>query len=120
MLHEFEKVGQIPGCYRRLFTDEYFDLFIWYNKKGGKIIGFQLCYDKDHNFRALTWEPDRGCIHTRIDEGESLAGRPKKTPILVQDGIFDKEKIAENFRRSSTLIESDIADLVFAKILEYK
>ncbi len=36
----------------------------------------------------------------------------KSTPILVADGVFDREGVAARFRESSRGIEADIADLV--------
>lgn len=45
MLVELKDVRQIPNDgFRRWFTDEDFDLIVWY--EDDKITGFQLCYDK--------------------------------------------------------------------------
>ena len=120
MLREFIKVRQDPLFYRRLFTDDYFDLFLWYNSRGGKIIGFQLCYDKDGSYRALTWEPERGFNHTKVDEGDSRPGKRKGSPILVADGIFNKDRIAYRFRVASRHMDRSLADMVYRKLKEYK
>ena len=47
--------GDFDRCW---ITDDYFDLFVWYHADC-TIHGFQLCYGKPTNERALTW--------TRID-----------------------------------------------------
>ena len=91
MLSEINDVKQIENeGYRRWFSDNYFDLIIWYGDE--KIIGFQLCYDKQGSERSLTWIKNRGFSHNKIDDGEK-PGHTKMTPILVADGVFDKEKI---------------------------
>ncbi len=119
MLKEYKDVRQEKNSYRRYFTDAYFDLFIWYDKKEGHLIGFQLCYDKGRYSRALTWEVDKGFSHDRIDEGEDGKGVIKRTPILVPDGIFNTQRIALLFKKSSKLLENSISDLIYNKLLEY-
>lgn len=54
---------------RRYISDDYFDLFVWY-EADGQVHGFQLCYDKQRRQRALTWKRDQGFWHARIDGGE--------------------------------------------------
>ena len=57
MLTEFKAVRQIPkDGFRRWFTDQDFDLFVWYEDESKtNIVGFQLCYNKRGNQKALTW-----------------------------------------------------------------
>jgi hypothetical protein len=119
MLEEFIRVRQDRGTYRRYFTDEYFDLFVWYNKKGGRIIGFQLCYDKTGDYRAVTWEKKHGFHHNRIDSGEPCSTGIKQSPILIADGMFDNKKIADLFKRVSGQMEKKLADYIYGKLLEY-
>jgi hypothetical protein len=117
MLSEIKDVKQIENeGYRCWFADNYFDLIIWYEDKA--ITGFQLCYDKQGSERSLTWIKDRGFSHNKIDAGEH-PGHTKMTPILVADGIFDKEKIAERFKKESKKIDADIAEFVYARLLAY-
>lgn len=129
MLYEIDpkKVQQYEDeGYRRWFTDEYFDLIVWYDTEDctkRKIIGFQLSYDRYHSIRALTWRrgnsntPDR-YLHNRVDEGDR-PGKYKQTPILVANGVFAKKEIAEKFKHNSKNIDREIADLVYRKILDY-
>jgi hypothetical protein len=90
---------------------------VWYDNKK-RITGFQLCYDKEHKERALTWRLKRGYSHTRIDDGER-PGQTKMTPVLVADGIFEKQEIAEKFKRESKKIESGLSSFIYTKVLEY-
>ena len=119
MLIEIENPRQIENeGPRRWFTDKYFDLIVWYEKKGKAITGFQLCYDKGRMERALTWRPNLGFSHERIDDGD-WPGRMKMTPILVPDGAFDHTSIAERFRRSSRKIDPEIGEFVYQKVMHY-
>lgn len=117
MLVEKQNVRQIPNeGFRRWFTDNYFDLIVWY--EGEEIVGFQLCYDKGNDEHALTWRPSSGFSHNRIDDGE-IPYAAKMTPILVADGVFDKDEIAERFRNAARKIEYEIVDLVYRKLKEF-
>lgn len=117
MLVENKNVRQIQGeGFRRWFTDEDLDLIIWY--KNDEIIGFQLCYDKTNEERALTWYKGKGYIHNKIDDGESPYTN-KMTPILIPDGIFNKSEIAELFREKAIKIEYGLADFIYNKLSEY-
>ena len=100
---------------RRWFADESMDLIVWYGKRN-KIAGFQLCYDKPHAEHALTWWQDVGYAHNRIDDGDGRPGSHKGTPILVADGQFNLEEIAEKFRAASVSIDEKIAVFVYKKL----
>jgi hypothetical protein len=103
---------------RRWFSDEFFDLIVWYDYSHN-IDGFQLCYDKDSNERALTWMINGNYRHDRIENGETPYSS-KKTPIILRDGVFNKQKIAALFKKEAKSIDKEIADLVYHKILEYE
>ncbi len=120
MLKEMKHVRQIHGDgFRRWFTDEYFDLFVWFEDKHyKKMTGFQLCYDKVKNEHAITWTENKGFVHETVDDGESNAS-VNRTPILVSDGIFDYQTTAERFKKNSGDIDKDISDFVYKKILDY-
>lgn len=93
MLREIKDVRQLKDePHRRWFTDEHFDLILW--GKETDIVGFQLCYDKAHSERAVTWKVESGFHHDGVDGGEGRAGRYKGTPILVADGSFDAGNVA--------------------------
>ena len=119
MLNEIANLRQISEeGHRRWFTDSYFDLIVWYERDGTTLAGFQLCYDKEGEERALTWRRGKGFDHKRIDDGE-VTGRMKMTPVLVPDGTFDYLVIAERFRRESEKIDPGIRKLVYEKLRNY-
>ena len=118
MLSEVENVRQVRDeGYRRWFTDSFFDLIVWY-EQDGSINGFQLCYDKFQKERALTWLKNKGFSHEKIDDGE-IPGHSKMTPILVPDGEFSKESIAEKFKAEAKEIDPQIKEFIYTKISRY-
>jgi hypothetical protein len=118
MLSEIRDTRQIKGeGFRRWFTDEYFDLIVWYDD-ARSLTGFQLCYDKQGRERALTWTRAHGFQHNRIDSGE-VPGHAKMTPVIVADGEFNASPIAERFKGDSSSIDPDIATLVYETMLRY-
>jgi hypothetical protein len=119
MLKEIIDIRQISGePRRRWFTDNYFDLYVWFGEDKD-IQGFQLCYDKDMNQRALTWNKPSIYTHHKVDDGEVNPLQPKRTPILVADGMFDNISVAERFRRESMSMEGDVSKFVYEKLVGY-
>lgn len=118
MLKEFENLRQQPEGFRQLFYDGYFDLYVWYDKKGGTLSGFQLVYDKSENPHSLTWLEKEGYLHNKIDEGERY-GAMKMTPILVADGAFDRETVSRAFKRVSVQLDEKVKTLVLEKLEEF-
>lgn len=118
MLKEFHNVRQHKEGYRRLFSDDFFDLFIWYVRQNDEPIGFQLCYNKKYNEHSLTWQRGTGFYHNRIDsgEGDPLANR---SPVLVADGVFDSKAIAERFLENSRDIDDGIVQFVYSRLLKF-
>lgn len=119
MLKENKNVSQVPDeGPRRWFFDEFFDLIVWYDQAGKKVEGFQLCYDKKGNERALTWRKSGSIDHTKVDVGEDPF-RAKMTPILVADGAFETSRIFEKFQAAADLLEENLRDLVADVIKTY-
>jgi hypothetical protein len=111
MLSEIRNARQVEGeGFRRWFTDDYFDLIVWYGDDRA-LIGFQLCYDKQVRERALTWTREHGFQHNRIDSGE-VPGHSKMTPIIIADGTFNTGPVVERFRQASGDIDPQIASFV--------
>jgi len=102
---------------RQWTSDDYFDLIVWYNPDG-VIYGFQLCYDKLGDERAVTWIAEKGFRHTKIDGGEDDVTTLKKTPILGGSIPFQAEPVTEEFKRRSSNLRQDIRELVLTKLLE--
>jgi hypothetical protein len=118
MFYEIMNVRQIEGePKRRWFVDGDLELIIWLGE-GDRIVGFQLCYEKEKVPKALTWQEDKGFLHSGIDDGD-LRGYPKPTPILIRDGVFDKKNVEKKFAASSVSLPKEIADFVKAKLAEF-
>ena len=119
MLQEVKNVRQIPGepC-RRWFSQPGLELIVWINKDKS-INGFQLCYQKDGDDKAITWFSDKGFSHKRIDDGEGRPARHKMTPILVPDGVFDMSSVLSLFESSAKNLDYDIAGFVSKTLSTY-
>ena len=117
MLEEAPK-RTVAGDYdRKWISDDYFDLIVWYTPHDS-IHGFQLCYDKPHWERALTWLSDRGFSHMEVDSGEDDP-RANRTPVLVPDGSFPAETVLAEFARRSSALPVDLQKLVTEKISDF-
>ena len=115
MMTEFPNVSQIHGeGQRRWFTDDYFDLIVWYEE--GMITGFQLCYDRNQHPRSYTWTNSKGARHNGIDDGDNRLLSYKATPILVADGSFDVAEISRRFKTVSGSLPSDIQEIVIRRL----
>lgn len=113
MLYRIKDTRESDSGYGyRCYGDEYFDLFLWYDN--GRIIQFQLVYNKFKRAHALTWHEERGYLHARVDEGNRP--RKKMSPILVMDGEFPKEFLVNKFREESMEIEAGISSFVMDKL----
>ncbi len=118
MIYEIKNARKYESGRRvQWFSDDFFDLSIWLDKDEN-IDSFQLTYDKYSDEHAITWRRDRGFLHEKIDDGE-VPGRHKKSPILVPDGIFPKEPIADRFEKESRDIDPEISKFIHKKILDY-
>lgn len=118
MLSEIQSVRQYPCEFRRLFQDEYFDLYIWYQSpEQDEIIGFQLCYDKDYEEKALTWRKSTGFIHSFVDTGEN-SPKANRTPVLNHGGSFQSDRVIPLFQKHSLEIDAKIRNNVLEKLHE--
>lgn len=120
MFTEVPDTRQIAGeSRRRWWIDSDLELIAWFDKDN-RIIAFQLCYEINGVEKALTWREKHGFFHSGIDDGEGRPGRHKSTPILILNGIFDKETVGKRLARSAQGLPGDIASFVQQKITEYK
>ena len=125
MLSEVPNVRQVTGeGLRRWFSDEHFDLIVWYGTQTvptsgpAAPTGFQLCYDKAANERAITWTVEHGFQHNRVDAGE-VPGHSKMTPLIVADGMFDPGPVTRRFREASSGIDPRIAAFVLERLSSF-
>ncbi|MEY4807775.1 MAG: hypothetical protein RLZZ206_2164 [Cyanobacteriota bacterium] len=119
MLKESKNTSQIPNEYFwRWFCDDNIDLIVWYDPDDS-IIGFQLCYNKFVDEHALTWFRGKGFSHNKVDDGEGPDVRFKMSPILIPDGVFDKNTLLTLFENESKDIDQEIVELVTEMIKKY-
>ncbi len=109
------KEGDLP---RRWISDDFFDLIIWY-QPDEIVHGFQLCYDKGREERALTWVAGRGFNHSRIDPGDDLP-TDNRTPVLIHGGAFPAGFVTEEFRKRSVDLPPAIRHLVLSRLREFR
>jgi hypothetical protein len=118
MLAEFENLRQVPGeDERRLFTDEYFALYVWY--RDGGLSGFQLCYDKPRRERAFMWTVDHGYAHYAVDSGEETGVAQKRTPVFSSVSAPVQGDLAERFEAAAGSLEAGLRSFVLEKLGEY-
>jgi hypothetical protein len=115
MLSEVIPARQAPGeKFRRWFSDDYFDLIVWY-EGDGSVYGFQLCYDKNRQERAVTWTRDAGPVHQRLDDGEERRAGFKLSPVLLPDGECDRG-IVPAFRVRSVSLDPVLAAFIIEQL----
>lgn len=119
MLREISKVRQVDGePTKRRYMDDYFDLVIWQMEDQG-VVGFQLCYDRQHGEHAFAWQQGSGFSHHEVDNGESLPGKYKATPVLAEDGTFNMEEVATKFLSHGETLDPKTRDFIYQKLLQY-
>lgn len=83
-MREIEGVSADAEARRRWFHDDYFDLFVWQDRRG-EITLFELCYGAASSERALVWHRGRGFFHDGAgsSEGEVIGtGSAGTDPVL--------------------------------------
>lgn len=118
-LTELRNARQVAGePERRWFTSEAMDLIVWLDASR-QAHGFQLCYGKPLQERALSWLPDRGFVHLGVDDGSRQAQGHKSTPLLVADGHADPRQLLEFFEQAATGLPEDIMQLVSTALRQH-
>ena len=115
MLKELKNARQNLDETRRIFIDDFFDLYVWF-EPDDSISGFQICYGKSNDRKALTWKQGKGYSHNSIELGESKIGKFKSIPILISDGHFNKDDILCRFVKESTNVDRKIRDFVLERL----
>jgi len=98
---------------RRWFWSARCDLIVWLCDQGA-VLGFQFCYDKEDDERALTWMSTRGFSHMRVDTGPMK----REAPLLVADGPVDAPRMLDLFLRDCALVPGEYVELVRRKLEE--
>lgn len=118
MLKEFKKLRQVEDISRKLYTDNYFDLYLWYKKNSDEFIGFQLVFCVNDTQMALTAEVGKVPNIRKVNSGDDLFYDP--TDLLDGVGFFPKEDLYSEFQYRSSSIDRDIRESVLSVIKTYK
>lgn len=118
MLEEVMAAKPFDGRLRqRWFTDEDFDLTIWFDG-GNQVHGFQLCYEKRAApfESALTWRADTGFDLSQVHDGGQVAS---VTPLLRAGGRPLTRDLLMRFRQQAKKIEPELKSLVISQLRHY-
>jgi len=99
---------------RRWFNGEEMDLIVWH--KAEEIIGFQLCYDKSTNEKAISWKQGFGLKHEDVNNDDVRDGPYKGSPVLTQNDAYDVGKIRHNFENYAENIPEDIKAFIIDRL----
>lgn len=117
MLEEIHDVRRGPGePARRWFADESHDLWIWLDERGAPR-AFQFCYGKGGTERALTWRPETGFSHHRVDSGPGVHAA-FSTPALLLREPWVVTTLGERFRRVAATVPDDVVIFVESRLQE--
>lgn len=122
MLSEYKDVRQRDGeGFRRWFSDAYFDVIVWYDREGGSMTGFQVCYDKGQAERAFTWKVEEGIVrsHRFVVNGPVQIGTSKMTSMLSGDAAGVDEAVPARLRASAGELDPDILEAMLARIEDF-
>lgn len=109
-LQEFPRLRQESTGHRRLFCDEDFDLYVWYDAPGGQLFGFQLVYGDGDGKNALTWTVAEGLSHHGVDGWDSR--RFNETPVLVATEPPDLAALRTRLEPRLAEVDPEIRSLV--------
>jgi hypothetical protein len=115
MLREIRNIKAIPGQGpRRWFNDEHFDLFVWYDA-GGRILGFQLCFDKDKRVeRALSFTEEEGYSLNQVAGENSVCDMG--SPVLAPGGEFSHRQLIDQLDERSAALERSLYEYLREKL----
>jgi hypothetical protein len=122
MLSEYKEVRQRDSeGYRRWFSDQYFDVIIWYDREGGSMTGFQVCYDKGGSERAFTRKLERKIVqsHRFVANGPVEIGTSKMTSILKGDAKAIDETVVARLRSSAGDLDEETLAHLIERMEEY-
>lgn len=114
-LVENKTVRQRPEeGYRRWFLNDFFDLIVWYERKGGALTGFQLCYSRHVKERAFTWQRGRQSSHF-VSSGSDERGVPWiATAVLHGDAGPVPEEVLQRLREEQGELERELLERVLS------
>ena len=95
---------------RRWFSSHDLELTLWFDQTNA-LSGFQLCYHRDGEQRALTWKKPGGFDHSLVDEGDD-SPLSNQTPILEPDGAIPWGEIATRFEAQDSRLDPPLRKFV--------
>ena len=122
MLSEYKEVRQRDNeGFRQWYSDAYFDLIVWYDREGGAMTGFQLCYDKGESERAFTWKLEENVVrsHRFIVNGQVEIGTNKMSSILKGDAATIDEAVISRLRLSKSALGDALLETIVSRIEDY-
>jgi hypothetical protein len=117
-MQEFPNVRQEPNSFRRLFTGDGLDLYVWYESDCVTIRGFELVYPMGGRKKSIIWRKGKGYRHSTVDDGERP--RYKRAPIHTPDGAFKKETVARYFAKVSRDMPKPERVVVYKRLLAFQ
>ena len=118
MLVEIPNVKQYePNRHRRWFQNTFFDLYVWSNG-AGDLLGFQLCYEKGGDQRALRFSRELGFQHEGVDQPEDKPGR-SMSAIFIANGVLDADALCTRFTQDAIEIPTRIREFVIEQLEVY-
>ena len=118
MLREIKSVIQKFGePKKRWFSSPSMDLFIWFDTDD-TIVSYQFTYNKNYNERALIWCEKKGLSHLGVDDG-SRSGKHPGSPLLVQDGVANPNKIISMIQVNAGELDHSIKSFIISGIEEH-
>ncbi len=88
--------------FRRLFENNYFKLWVWYDHDKTAFLGFQLLWGRDDNESAITWKADGTFSHHGV---ASDAGGVRPSTMYI-------------FRRCAAKIDQGLVEFVVSRVME--
>ena len=115
MLREIKSVSQKRGePKKRWFSSISMDLFIWFDTDD-TIVSYQFTYNKNFKERALIWSQEKGLSHLGVDDG-SRSGKHSGSPLLVQDGVANPNKIISLIQSNAGELDHSIKNFLISGI----
>jgi hypothetical protein len=107
------------GRVRRWFQDDHFDLYVWHDDTG-RLIAFQLCYDRHGAEGAISWSQATGYSHARVDDGRMAAGVPS-TPLLIGGRPLPYFRVYQRFLEASgDWPEAELRSSILGRLQAYR
>jgi hypothetical protein len=119
MLREIPHTRQVPGePARRWFSGRALDIVVWHGGDG-RVTGFQIEYEVSAARRkALTWREGQGYRHEDLDEGETEPLRYKESPMMLPDGLLDRDRLLMLLDREGGGLDPVLLDFLRNRIAQ--